>query len=35
MVLGEPIAIGLSKQLQKGYSWEFLDHIQATANPSG
>jgi predicted HTH transcriptional regulator len=35
MVLSNPATISSSKQFQKGYSWEFLDHLRKIARSSG
>ncbi|RJQ08654.1 MAG: ATP-binding protein [Dehalococcoidia bacterium] len=35
MVRSDPDSIRQSKQFQKGYDWEFMDHIRETARASG
>ena len=35
MVLSDPTTIGPSKQFQKGYNWEFMNHLREIASTSG
>lgn len=35
MVLSDPTTIGQSKQFQKGYNWEFMNHLRKIARTSG
>ena len=35
MVLSDPTTIGQSKQFQKGYNWEFMNHLREIARTSG